>query len=68
MPPPNIVNHEQPAIDRHNEEWRVRVLAQVNALLDDVESRKGFYGAVFIQVNYQGKVSSVDTQVKQTIR
>lgn len=70
MPPSanNIENHEQAAIDRHNEQWRIRLHRQVDALCDDVESRRGFYGFVFLQINYQGKISTVETQIKQTIK
>ena len=63
-----VGNHDQPAIDRHNEEWRVRILRQVQALLDDVEARRGFFGHVIIQVNYQGQVTSVKTQIEQTLK
>jgi len=65
---PNIENHNQAAIDRHNEQWRIRLHRQLDALCDDAEARKGFYGFVWLQINYLGKVSTVDTHIKQTIK
>ena len=47
---PTIENHEQAAIDRHNEQQRIRLHKYVDALCDDVEARRGFFGSLMIQV------------------
>ena len=67
---PITENHEaeQNEIRRKNAEWRIRLHRQLDALCDDAEARKGFWGFVFLQINYKGRVSSVETNIKQTIQ
>lgn len=49
---PITENHDQAAIDRHNEERRIRLHKYVDALCDDVEARRGFFGSLTIQVTW----------------
>jgi hypothetical protein len=67
MPITVNIEADQNEIRRRNAEWRIRLHRQLDALCDDAEARKGFWGFVFLQVNYQGKVTSVKTNIEQTI-
>ena len=50
---PITENHEQAAIDRHNEEQRIRLHKYVDALCDDVESRAAFFGSLTVQIVWE---------------
>jgi hypothetical protein len=51
---PITENHDQAAIDAHNEKQRIRLHKYVDALCDDVESRAGFFGSLTVQVIWAG--------------
>jgi hypothetical protein len=65
---PVAQNHNQAAVDRHNECWRIRLHAQLDALCDDVEARRGYFGEVIFKIPYRdAKVTGFKTTVEQTV-
>lgn len=62
------VNPSDSEVDRKNADWRIRVHRQVDALCDDVESRKGFTGRVLLEIFWIArKFQRFETTIKQSV-
>lgn len=67
MPVPNIDVQEAAATEK-NKAWRIRLHRQLDALCDDAEARKGFFGTVLFEIFYEArKVTRFRTNIGQTV-
>jgi len=68
MPIPNVSDQQEQAATRKNAEWRIRLHRQLDALCDDAEARKGFFGKVIFEIIYESRrVTRFNTNIGQSV-
>ena len=61
-------DQQEKVTSRKNAEWRIRLHRQLDALCDDAEARKGFFGKVLFEIVYEArKVTRFNTQIGQSV-
>jgi hypothetical protein len=68
MSAPGLNNHGQNNVRQVNADWRDEIHKVVDGLCDTVERTGPFFGAILLQINYQGKITHLDTNIKTTIK
>lgn len=57
------------AVERSNEWWRERAIGELNALLEQANGKRRFFGRTTIEVIFQdSRIIGIDADLKQQVR